>query len=1128
MPRHKKSRHRTSAAKTPNARQLRVEQLEDRRLLAVLTVQNNLDDTLANLAGDGELSLREAIEIANNPGTVIDGFVSNDVADEIVFNEGLPVNAISLNDRDLEITESLSIDASTLAVPITIDARNRSRVLHFSAMSGDLSLKNLIITGGYSFAFNSFSERRGNGAGIRFESKGTLHLNSSKVTGNFVDGENTDGGGIFTYSGNVVLTNSSVSNNNSENSASGVFTVSGDVSLNNSEVRENLRGGIGSISGSITLTASAVNDNDGVTHGISTGSGAVVLNKSVISGNYLGVQTGSGSIYAESTVITGNYGGGIRTREGAVRLIECVISANRNNNGGGIYSRDGNITVFHSTISGNAGRGNRGFGGGISSRNGLVSVTDSIITENESTHGAGIYATFGEIRIQNSRLTGNVGLAGAAVFSANGNLSVVDSQVILNNTRSRSSGGSIIATHSANISLVGTTVHENNRAVALRGLRSVIHSETGSVSLTNSTVVDNISSGIYTANDITLTKSAVSGNSGYGVKSVSGEIQVTDSTITNHNAHGIISYIGDVDVIDSTIRNNRWNTDPRTTEAPGDGGGIYAKSGNVTLSGSTISGNIATGQSGGGIYAGEGNVSLTSSRVSGNISGSGGGIFADEGRVTLADSIVEDNQASYFGGGIFANNGDVIANSSSITGNSSSYNGGGIYARGGDVTIVDSAVKGNLAQKSGDYTAFGGGVFAPFGNVTVTNSTISGNLSSGNGGGIASSFGDVTLNASTVSENQTNAKGGGILTYSADVTLIKSTVSNNRVTYTGAFSRGGGIYTAYDAAISLTKSTISGNSSGHSGGGIFTGSGGVTINDSTVTGNSAVVEGGGVFAGYTSRQSVLLIENSIVAGNQSPTRRDLNLPLDRNFTVTYSLIGDITGTGLDPSRPNGNLLNVDPLLGPLADNGGTTRTHALLPGSPAIDAGDPLFEFDPNAYDQRGAQFLRIADGNLPDDIAIDMGAYEAQSVASADFDADGDVDGTDFLTWQRGFGMENAVRADGNSDDDSDVDASDLAAWTLTYGQGSVASGQQAEGGEELNAAAWAWALLGESADFDESPILEQQIITANPFAPYGNVRLLAPVANRNAYPEMDASEKDRSDSKAWLSDELLDGVFG
>ena len=127
---------------------------------------------------------------------------------------------------------------------------------------------------------------------------------------------------------------------------------------------------------------------------------------------------------------------------------------------------------------------------------------------------------------------------------------------------------------------------------------------------------------------------------------------------------------------------------------------------------------------------------------------------------------------------------------------------------------------------------------------------------------------------------------------------------------------------------------------------------------------------------------------------------------------------------------------INPLLGPLADNGGPTQTHALLPGSPAIDAGDPRIQQFLNEYDQRGEPFLRVADGDLPDDLVIDMGAYEAQSPPSADFDSDNDVDGSDFLAWQRGYGITTgATKPQGNSDDDEDVDNSDLAAWEVSVG---------------------------------------------------------------------------------------------
>ncbi len=129
------------------------------------------------------------------------------------------------------------------------------------------------------------------------------------------------------------------------------------------------------------------------------------------------------------------------------------------------------------------------------------------------------------------------------------------------------------------------------------------------------------------------------------------------------------------------------------------------------------------------------------------------------------------------------------------------------------------------------------------------------------------------------------------------------------------------------------------------------------------------------------------------------------------MTVKHTLIGDnsctdLTETPFRSPDANGNLIGgpingiVDPLLGPLADNGGPTQTHALLPGSPAINAGDPNAMPGVDGvplYDQRGEGFERVAGGR------IDMGAFEVQPL-QADFDKDGDVDGNDFLVWQTNF----------------------------------------------------------------------------------------------------------------------------
>ena len=128
---------------------------------------------------------------------------------------------------------------------------------------------------------------------------------------------------------------------------------------------------------------------------------------------------------------------------------------------------------------------------------------------------------------------------------------------------------------------------------------------------------------------------------------------------------------------------------------------------------------------------------------------------------------------------------------------------------------------------------------------------------------------------------------------------------------------------------------------------------------------------------------------------------------------------------------------IDPLLAPLADNGGLTETHALQAGSPAINYGDSAAVAgvgDVPLFDQRGTGFDRVQQGR------IDIGAYESPLLPpSAEFDGDGFVTGLDFLAWQRGFGSQSASTADGDADGDLDVDAADLGFWEDQYGTGSA-----------------------------------------------------------------------------------------
>ena len=256
---------------------------------------------------------------------------------------------------------------------------------------------------------------------------------------------------------------------------------------------------------------------------------------------------------------------------------------------------------------------------------------------------------------------------------------------------------------------------------------------------------------------------------------------------------------------------------------------------------------------------------------------------------------------------------------------------------------------------------FGGGICAPYVSLTLSNSSVNGNHADYGGGGIFSGIGgSVTLTNSTVSANSTSRYGGGI-SGSGSVTLNNSTVSGNQ-----GSNGGGGIY-AKGSHLTLTNSTVSGNHTEHhyhiyaKGGGILAvgGRNNITLTNSTVSGNSAyygVTPGGGIYSGTG---SVLVINNSIVAGNT---------------------IGDIKGSFTGTN----NLIGGSPMLGALANNGGPTQTLLPQAGSPAINAAPCLAGI---ATDQRGDPRPDWPSRNLatPCDIgSVEVGSNAAPTIVKS------------------------------------------------------------------------------------------------------------------------------------------------
>jgi parallel beta helix pectate lyase-like protein len=376
----------------------------------------------------------------------------------------------------------------------------------------------------------------------------------------------------------------------------------------------------------------------------------------------------------------------------------------------------------------------------------------------------------------------------------------------------------------------------------------------------------------------------------------------------------------------------------------------------------TISGlTIRNGQT--GIWNEQGTLIVSNCIISGN---SEIGLY-DHGTLTVSNCVVSgnsyglDNHAIYGEAGAFSTIDNTIVSNNSGIGVSNIYtyppgdvkdaqrhDAAGQFVDGSNcaacLTMENSIVSENSE----------GGVYNYSGSVTIQKSTLSGNSAGqfGDGGGILVDGFKIpaftTVSDSTISGNSASGAGGGIASYYWSVTIVNSTISGN-----SAGDVGGGIA----GYVTIANSTISGNSAGTKGGGIFDSA---HIRNSTFSGNSAG-SGGGIY-----NISGLEIYNTILNAGASGE----NIFNDGG-TVTsqgYNLSSDDGGGYLNGS---GDQINTDPLLGPLQDNGGPTLTHMPLPGSPAIDAGDPNFT-PPPFRDQRGPCFHRVFR-------RIDVGSVETQ-----------------------------------------------------------------------------------------------------------------------------------------------------
>jgi hypothetical protein len=318
------------------------------------------------------------------------------------------------------------------------------------------------------------------------------------------------------------------------------------------------------------------------------------------------------------------------------------------------------------------------------------------------------------------------------------------------------------------------------------------------------------------------------------------------------------------------------------------------------------------------------------------------------------------------------------------------HHGGACVLSAGNIAIADSTVSNCYSYTAHAY----GGALCAVGSVTLSQSTLSGNttkghyyyyyyvgygwyyFSGGSRGGGAYAGGRFTITNSSISHNKATQSlrgsvGGGLFTRASGDLISGSTIDNNYAWLGGGIELlghfGGEPYGA-----TIVNSTISGNTALNSAGGLQTFyMSYVTLHNTTITDNDSAYCGGAyVYYGAAD------IQSSIIAGNTAVySQNQFGLYTAADFDVFYS---NATVTGGHDAIMTSNAplpadtITGDPLLVPLADNGGPTMTHALDPISIAIDAGSNPDNLD---NDQRGAGFPRVSGA------AADIGAYEVSPI---------------------------------------------------------------------------------------------------------------------------------------------------
>ena len=617
--------------------------------------------------------------------------------------------------------------------------------------------------------------------------------------------------------------------------------------------------------------------------------------------------------------------------------------------------------------------------------------------------------------------------------------------------------GSILITAAAQAAITVTSLNDSGSGSLRQAIADAAPGDTIDFAVTGTITLT--SGELLVTNSVTIlgpgpANLAVDGNAAGRVFLVRSNLMVTIASLTITNGH--VYY---------------------TSDPYDGGGGIYSDHSSLLVSNCTLSGNSTYYDDGGGIYNdgsfyGSATLTVVNSIVSGNQvdHGYGGGIYNDgaysgSATLTVANSTFSGNS----GGGVY-NNGAYGSATLTVANSTFSSNSGGGISSGGaygnaTLTVTNSTLSNNWADDGSGGGICNGGAYGTA-TLMVANCILSGNSAYNGGGGIANwgvNSGSATLVVanSTLSNNTSAYYGGAIYNCggdgSATLWITNSTLSGNSTFY----GNGGCIYNnggAGSATLTVANSTLSGNSADDGSGvgiyndGAYSGTATLVVANSTLSGNSAYDSGGGIYNdGYIRGSATLVVANSTLSGNSAYyggvgiynySAYSSIATLEISGTILnngiwgqniYNYSGTVTSLGYNLSSDDGggfltatgDRVNTDPMLGPLADNGGPTWTHALLTGSPAIGAGDPSFT-PPPEFDQRGPGFPRVVGAR------IDIGAFEYTYVCPGDADCDGIPDSWMYQYFEHATGQApDKSRAADDADGDGQSNLAEFQAGT-------------------------------------------------------------------------------------------------